>query len=309
MADDYQAPAAAALQMFGVEPDADRARIAALRRQQLAGLMGGVSDVPGVQRMSQAMYQDASRQMQPESEFDRLMKVLTFQSMDQARRGQLEQRAEDRASREEIARANAGLRAMTQQDMIDRRREASERRTYEDAQQFEKRMGDPFWDLVSAVDGARAELAQHGQGKDGSVDLPGFGAVERYLPGVLVGEKGRNLRSRIQTIENLVLRAQSGAAVTPQEAQRLAEQLQTAKGAPSEREMLGALNELSRTLDTALKRNLSIQRPEVRELWERQGQRTGVDPVYQFREDARPPQPSPDAVWDAQAGAWRRGSP
>lgn len=55
-------------------------------------------------------------------------------------------------------------------------------------------------------------------------DLPGFGATYA-APDFAISEAGRDLRQTVATIRNNILRARSGGAVTPQEADRLLEEL------------------------------------------------------------------------------------
>jgi len=76
-------------------------------------------------------------------------------------------------------------------------------------------------------------------------DVPGYGPAESYVPGLLVGEKGRLVRQRVAGVKNAILRAQSGQAVSESEGQRLTQQIEGAKTA---KELRDAVGEVERTL-------------------------------------------------------------
>lgn len=67
-------------------------------------------------------------------------------------------------------------------------------------------------------------IEQFNNSTRGVEDLPGFGAGYS-LPDLLVGEGGRDLRQTVSTIRNNILKARSGGAVTPQEAERFLQEL------------------------------------------------------------------------------------
>ena len=62
-----------------------------------------------------------------------------------------------------------------------------------------------------------------------SGDIPGYGVAESLVPNLLAGEKARSLRMAVQGLQNVKIKDRSGAAVTPPEFVRLAQELGTGK--------------------------------------------------------------------------------
>lgn len=255
--------------------NADQARIEALRKQQMIGAMGGVMDVPGVQKMGQLMFQDASRQLNPSTGLDDMLKILALQNT--------------QANQEGNRQLRQAQMAATAEERAARAAERGERQLYTDIQRLDKTIGDPLMDLVQSTADIRTQLAPYKPDAEGNVDLPGYGKVEQWVPGWAVGEEGRALRSTVQGLENKLLKARSGGAVSVPEAERLGVELQTAKSATTERELIAALNRFAAGLDAALQRKLSTAPPEARERYLLEGNvPSRVEPVYQF-EDEGPP--------------------
>lgn len=62
-----------------------------------------------------------------------------------------------------------------------------------------------------------------------SGDIPGYGAAESLVPNALAGKEARSLRMAVQGLQNVKIKDRSGAAVTPPEFVRLAQELGTGK--------------------------------------------------------------------------------
>jgi hypothetical protein len=239
----------------------------------MIGAMGGVMDVPGVQKMGQMMFQDASRQLNPSTGLDDTLRVLALQNT-------MANQRENRELRRETASA-------TQADRAARAEDRRERQLYTDVQRLDKAIGDPLMDLVQSASDIRGQLSKYKPDAEGRVDLPGYGPMAQWLPGALVGEEGRTLRSTIQGLENKLLKARSGGAVSVPEAERLGVELQTARNATTENELIGALNRFAAGLDASLQRKFATARPEVKEryLLESQVPET-IGPIYDLESQA-----------------------
>jgi hypothetical protein len=87
-----------------------------------------------------------------------------------------------------------------------------------DVQNFAKRLDDSGMnDLMSSVQMFNNQVA-------GLKDLPGYGQTYG-LPDFMVSEEGKGLRQTVAAIRNNILKARSGGAVTPQEAERFLSEL------------------------------------------------------------------------------------
>lgn len=64
---------------------------------------------------------------------------------------------------------------------------------------------------------------------DGDDDIDGVGATAK-LPDLMVSNKGTNIRKKLANLFNVILKTRSGGAVTPQEAQRLVDELKGQMG-------------------------------------------------------------------------------
>jgi len=62
-----------------------------------------------------------------------------------------------------------------------------------------------------------------------SGDIPGYGVTGSLVPNILAGKKARSLRMAVQGLQNVKIKDRSGAAVTPPEFVRLAQELGTGK--------------------------------------------------------------------------------
>jgi hypothetical protein len=57
-------------------------------------------------------------------------------------------------------------------------------------------------------------------------DVPGFGVLQSVTPGFLLSQKGKDLKAAVMKVTNAMLAAQSGLAVTKQEAERFQNSIQ-----------------------------------------------------------------------------------
>jgi hypothetical protein len=85
---------------------------------------------------------------------------------------------------------------------------------------------DALRDKKDILFSAEAALAYFDEGEDGNL-APGIGKFQGIIPNwkVLIGSEGQNVRKEIATITNDKIKQLSGAAVSDQEAKRLAQQL------------------------------------------------------------------------------------
>lgn len=56
-------------------------------------------------------------------------------------------------------------------------------------------------------------------------DIPGIGVFDQMVPGKFLSDKGLNIRQQVSNLKNVILKARSGGAVTPQEAERFIAEL------------------------------------------------------------------------------------
>jgi hypothetical protein len=257
---------------LGRDPDQEQARIDALRKQQMIGAMGGVMDVPGVQKMGQLMFQDASRQLNPSSGLDDTLRVLALQNT-------MANQRENRELRREQGVATAEARRQAAADRQERYDDKRERERYQDAQGVRKRVGEDTYQVISSLGQIRNLVSQYGEGSGEDLDLPGVGRWGSLTPNIFASTEALDLRSALGGLRNKVLAMVSGQAVSESEAARTMQALSMLEGANSEAEMMLALNRLAESTDAILKGQLSLVQPDVREIYGRENP-TGVRPVY-----------------------------
>lgn len=86
-------------------------------------------------------------------------------------------------------------------------------------------------DVEAALSSAEAIFGKYTDPKTGKVgDVPGVGRITNALPDWAVSDEGKDVRSSLAAVSNIVLSARSGAAVTDQELRRLARELQLSLG-------------------------------------------------------------------------------
>ena len=86
------------------------------------------------------------------------------------------------------------------------------------------------------------------------IDVPGFGRLAGSLPDIAISRGGQDLRQDVNSLVNILLKARSGGAVTPQEAGRLAAEI---KGADTDRALLRGLKNLKDTLRVKMQNSIA----------------------------------------------------
>ena len=130
-------------------------------------------------------------------------------------------------------------------------------------------------------------------------DVPGFGATG-FLPDILTFKESQNLRQDVNAAVNLLLKARSGGAVTPQEASRLASEL---KGANTDRALLVGLRNLRNALKSGISNVIASVPPDSAKLYNERnsgvfnspiftGERKKSEPINQVSEQKRERQSS-----------------
>jgi len=99
--------------------------------------------------------------------------------------------------------------------------------------------------------------------KTGGGNIPGVGPLEGYVPGIFVGEEGRQVRAKAEAFFNLQLRELSGAAVTQQEYDRFLKQYGGGVATSSEQTFKAALNDASKLIERAKERVLASADPRA----------------------------------------------
>ena len=114
---------------------------------------------------------------------------------------------------------------LKQQDVELRRQEAKDKKIDINTQALSNRIDKSgALDLVNAFKNLDALVPQ-----DEDADIPGFGATG-LLPNFATSRAGQDIRQEVQTLKNVILKARSGGAVTPQEAERLLKEIGDASG-------------------------------------------------------------------------------
>ena len=101
-------------------------------------------------------------------------------------------------------------------------------------------------DTVTAMNQAEEDILRE-LNKTGNI--PGFGSG-RFLPDILVGQTGRNIRASVQKLMNITLKDRSGAAVTEQELLRLQKELGVAMGR-TDQDLIQALVNFRKQLNSS----------------------------------------------------------
>lgn len=126
--------------------------------------------------------------------------------------------------------------------------------------------------IVSSVEAVDNLLAASGANEGGKI--PGIGRVESALPQFALGERGQRMRSTLATVENMVLKLRSGAAVTTQEAERLKNEFSTVKNA-SEENFVYSWNRFKSVYNDVTRSVMARATPEAQAEYI---QRSGFDP-------------------------------
>lgn len=243
--------------MFASEADEESraAELAALRRQKLVGQLGMLSSVPGIGETGAATYKSAESTLNPRrSQFDDMMKMMALQNT-------MQNQQANRELRELQLQAQAAER-MTRSEEREAARDAkAQENLYRDVQRLEKTIPDSLKALGSTLMELKGELSQYEADPQGRLNLPGYGQIEGWLPGIAVGDKGRRLRGVIGSLRNQLLAAQSGAAVSESEAARLYEELNIAENASREEEIVASLDRFRRRYEEMMARKHSTVPP------------------------------------------------
>lgn len=96
---------------------------------------------------------------------------------------------------------------------------------------------------------------------NGNDDIPGFGQTGGF-PDFLITDKGKSARQAVQSLHNILLKARSGGAVTPQEAVRYAQELGIGANKTDEQLRQGIKNTID-FLGAKKKAVLSGYQPEI----------------------------------------------
>lgn len=91
-------------------------------------------------------------------------------------------------------------------------------------------------------------------------DIPGVGLIDRRLPRIALGERGRRVTQKLDNFRDKLLRMRSGAAITDQEYERLTK---IVDGMGTEGEFVNGVEMLSRELQSIEDTNRASFRPEV----------------------------------------------
>jgi len=224
------------------EPRLSDAQIAALRNQNAEGQLLAGSSVGGgtVSNMGRQMMSDSSKQLYDgNSEFDRLVKMMTLQQG------------------ADTAAANRDWRYQQYQDKLDQR-------VLDQSQKLNKVWTDSgFNEIQGALDSINTSLMPYkDQFEKGDYDIEGQGKFS-WKPDWYLSDKAARVKSAVQQLVDIVLKERSGAAVTSQEAQRLATEL--AQGNMSEELMLEKFNQLQRELNKSMMQTLNSFDPRVQQ--------------------------------------------
>lgn len=121
----------------------------------------------------------------------------------------------------------------------------------------------------------------------GLENMTGFGIKGNWLPDITVPERSKNVRQSLRELNNAILKATSGTAVSWPEYQRFDK---ARRGGGTEHELQYGLFLLRDSLDAAFKQSIAAARPEVqeraakilppksKERWDKQKEKVPVDP-------------------------------
>lgn len=109
--------------------------------------------------------------------------------------------------------------------------------------QFSKRLEDegiPAMETqLRSIESALGQyLDNKGQLKPGA-DIPGFGRMGSLVPDLLASSEANDVRQRVQSVANVILKSRSGAAVTEQELRRFLIEAGAGKGMPEDQLVRG----------------------------------------------------------------------
>ena len=106
-------------------------------------------------------------------------------------------------------------------------------------------------ELQTAISAVNDELAKLQAAQGGTLtDIPGQGGGS-WKPQWMLGSEGKTLRNKIAAVRNVLLKKRSGGAVTPQEQERLYEELGFAIG-NVDADFMSAWSDLNNSFDSGL---------------------------------------------------------
>lgn len=117
----------------------------------------------------------------------------------------------------EKSKESAATRAQTKREGEERKKTE---RTNRDVQGLSKRLEDSGLNEL----GVAARTVLGNVKLDSKEDIPGVGATG-FMPRMFLSSDGKNVRQSVDALQNIVLKARSGGAVTPQEATRMLNEL------------------------------------------------------------------------------------
>lgn len=165
---------------------------------------------------------------------------------------QLDLRERELAQRGELGKAQMGLREKLASANLDARRAAREEA---EGRQKGARVAKSAESLAKQLEASGLPELQAQLGRINAIlpppgkDIPGYGRLASLAPDVLTSKQGVELRQEVAGLRNAILKARSGAAITPQEAERLLQEIgegalrsedQLRRGIRNVQEMLGA---------------------------------------------------------------------
>lgn len=118
-------------------------------------------------------------------------------------------------------------------------------------------------ELVNAADLANAGIPASG-------DIPGYGSIAGAMPDWAVSQAGRDTRQSISQLKNAILKARSGGAVTPQEAERMNTELGEGLGRTDDQLRTGIGN-VTQMLNDKLQNTGAGYDPEAIALYQQNG--------------------------------------
>lgn len=223
--------------------------------------------------------------------------TLDFKRLEAARNEAL--RRDQLAQQAQIARDNNALRAdafsARNDEAAARAAEARQKKIEAEAERYGKTLESTgLSELLSAAE--RAANVAAGEG-----DIAGYGPAVNALPSFLVSQAGKNNRQEISGLKNTILKARSGGAVTPQEAERLGSEIGDNIGS-DDMLLRKGINNVSSTLAEKLANAQSAFSPEAIQLYEGRGG-IGAGFASKYRKSAETPAIQPMTIDPAAARA------
>lgn len=150
----------------------------------------------------------------------------------------------------------------------DRAQKAAELKNQKDEQQVTKYTNDVekagLPELQSQLATLDAELKKYKPGED----IPGYGKTG-FIPTALLSESGKSMRNAVSGLQNAILKARSGGAVTPSEADRMLQEIGTYSGG-SDKALVEGLSRTSERLKNVVK-NFETRDPNVVGIYKSRG--------------------------------------